>query len=668
LLNLDTRELINIIQSLRRDNRRYKLTLSYFDRTSKDLAENRDAVVTVLNFIDNIAATQTSLNNLTVNSIATTAKESNIDKDWQKLLTNNKVTRDWWNSDKPRRPQKHNTGTVNTGTQVHSPHTQHTPTLTLTHNLQTPPLNTVTQVHSPDTQSTPTQTLTPNLQAPALNTLNTITQVHSPHTCSTSTQPLTSNIQPPSRNSSNNIKPNTPLAPLHTNTHNLQDTSKSNTNLTLPPPTKTGGTPATPPSNSTNQITVTNTNTHTSQSQSITTNNVGCQTQSPTDTHTSTRPIITQNQKQDKHKSHQTNPGQPSAAAKGDNPPRPTNTLTRKTYHFTNTNHNSHATHKPPPLLPTPSHLPQDNRKSQRKYCYHCNKIGHTDNTCRWLTWCDFCNREGHSVQNCRSLRAQEQNQTLSHQLTVLVDTLSRHLNQSTGLQTNIGDLNHSYIIPHNPDIIATVETFLNPSIPNNFGKIKGYSAWHRRDRVHNTFGGIAVCFRDGLAVMALDINMEEHLELSFFKLWTRNMDTILLCVCYRPQWQGSDPINFIYGNLDSLLLQHSCKHFIMLGDLNQHLVERSFQELLTDYGLTNYVDFPTHISGSSLDPVITDLPEGVITCRPLGMVGSSDHTVVFTTITTSVERDKPVDRINWLWNRGVSQLVHTWYPETPLR
>ncbi|KAK4292665.1 hypothetical protein Pmani_034582 [Petrolisthes manimaculis] len=75
-----------------------------------------------------------------------------------------------------------------------------------------------------------------------------------------------------------------------------------------------------------------------------------------------------------------------------------------------------------------------DNRKSHRKYCYHCNRNGHMDNTCRWLTWCDFCNCEGHSVQNCRSLRAQEQNQTLSHQLTVLVGTLSRHLNQPTSL------------------------------------------------------------------------------------------------------------------------------------------------------------------------------------------------------------------------------------------
>lgn len=221
------------------------------------------------------------------------------------------------------------------------------------------------------------------------------------------------------------------------------------------------------------------------------------------------------------------------------------------------------------------------------------------------------------------------------------------------GLQTNFGDLSQSHIVPHNPDIIACVETCQNPSIPNNFGKIKGYSAWHRRDRAHNTFGGIAVWFRDGLAVMALDTDMEEHLELSFFKLWTNNRDIILLCVCYRPQWQGSDPINFIHGNLDSLLLQHSCKHFIMLGDLNQHLVERAFQDLLTDYSLTNYVDFPTHISGSSLDPFITDLPEGVITCRPLGTVGSLDHSAVLITITTSVERDKPVDCINWLWNRS---------------
>ncbi|KAK3886707.1 hypothetical protein Pcinc_009139, partial [Petrolisthes cinctipes] len=120
----------------------------------------------------------TSLNNLTVNSRATTARASNIDKDWQRLLTNNK----------------------------------------------TPPLNTVTQVHSPDTQSTPTQTLTPNLQAPALNTGS---QAHSPHTCSTSTQPLTSNILSPSINSSNNLKKNT-----NTNTQITKSITTENSSKT----------------------------------------------------------------------------------------------------------------------------------------------------------------------------------------------------------------------------------------------------------------------------------------------------------------------------------------------------------------------------------------------------------------------------------------------------
>ncbi|KAK3894627.1 hypothetical protein Pcinc_001605 [Petrolisthes cinctipes] len=104
------------------------------------------------------------------------------------------------------------------------------------------------------------------------------------------------------------------------------------------------------------------------------------------------------------------------------------------------------------------------------------------------------------------------------------------------GLQTNIGDLIHSYVIPYTPDVIATVETFLNPTILTNFGHIRGYSGWHRRDRANRTFGGIAVCFREGLAVEALDVDMDRHLELMFFRLWTRQRDTILLCICYRPQ------------------------------------------------------------------------------------------------------------------------------------
>ncbi|KAG0725961.1 hypothetical protein GWK47_004492 [Chionoecetes opilio] len=139
-----------------------------------------------------------------------------------------------------------------------------------------------------------------------------------------------------------------------------------------------------------------------------------------------------------------------------------------------------------------------------------------------------------------------------------------------------------------------------------------------------------------------------------FFKIWTQHHGSTLLCVCYRPQWQGREPIEFLHSHLDRLLQQYSCNHTVIVGDLNQHLqlVARAFEELLTVYGLTNHVTFPTHISGSSLDPVISDLPEGVITCRPLGAVGSSDHLAVLSTIHVAGLRDVPKKRTNWLWGK----------------
>ena len=87
------------------------------------------------------------------------------------------------------------------------------------------------------------------------------------------------------------------------------------------------------------------------------------------------------------------------------------------------------------------------------------------------------------------------------------------------GLQTNIGDLTHSHVLPHTPDVIATVETFLNSSVPANHGQLQDYTSWHRRDRTHGTFGGVAVCFRKSLSVQVVEVDMPEHLELMFFKV-----------------------------------------------------------------------------------------------------------------------------------------------------
>ena len=125
------------------------------------------------------------------------------------------------------------------------------------------------------------------------------------------------------------------------------------------------------------------------------------------------------------------------------------------------------------------------------------------------------------------------------------------------GLQTNIGDLVNSHVIPRTPDIVATVETFMNESIPDNFGHMGGYTRWYRRDRTGGTFGGVAVSFHKSLSVQPLDIALPNHLEIMFFKIWAQHQ-TILLCVCYRPQWQGSEPIVFLQTHLDEMLQQHT--------------------------------------------------------------------------------------------------------------
>lgn len=142
---------------------------------------------------------------------------------------------------------------------------------------------------------------------------------------------------------------------------------------------------------------------------------------------------------------------------------------------------------------------------------------------------------------------------------------------------------------------------------------------WERKvaSGKRGTFGSVAVYFHKNLSISSIDVPLPGHLEMVFFRVWTQHQSSILLCVCYRPQWQGSDPINFLQAYLDELLQQYYCDYVVIAGDMKQHLVARSLEELLTGFGLRNHV-FSAHISGSSLDPVISNLPETLLTRRPL--------------------------------------------------
>ena len=59
----------------------------------------------------------------------------------------------------------------------------------------------------------------------------------------------------------------------------------------------------------------------------------------------------------------------------------------------------------------------------------------------------------------------------------------------------------------------------------------------------------------------------------------------------------------------------HNYQNTVIVGDLSQQIVHRDFTELIVVHGLTNHVNFPIHIHGASLDPVLTDLPSDSVQC-----------------------------------------------------
>lgn len=74
LLKFEPNALVTIIRELRQELRGKKNILGFFDATSQRIAQQRDAAVTILDFIDNIAATKSSLDELDNRPIATTAR------------------------------------------------------------------------------------------------------------------------------------------------------------------------------------------------------------------------------------------------------------------------------------------------------------------------------------------------------------------------------------------------------------------------------------------------------------------------------------------------------------------------------------------------------------------------------------------------------------------
>ncbi|XP_045104363.1 uncharacterized protein LOC123499894 [Portunus trituberculatus] len=177
--------------------------------------------------------------------------------------------------------------------------------------------------------------------------------------------------------------------------------------------------------------------------------------------------------------------------------------------------------------------------------------------------------------------------------------------------------------------------------------------AWCDDDGKRSTQGGgVAFCHKETLNVQVVEppTPVPRELELIALKIIDGNGKGLLCVGCYRPPWQGSVLLDYLTENLDTMSTASQCDSVVVLGDLNQHMVQEAFNTLLVVYNLHNHVTFPTHRSGSSLDPVVTDLPRHSIQCFPLDFVGTYDHVAVLTRIQFRKPSEESSTRTLWRW------------------
>ena len=215
------------------------------------------------------------------------------------------------------------------------------------------------------------------------------------------------------------------------------------------------------------------------------------------------------------------------------------------------------------------------------------------------------------------------------------------------GFRTNIGEITHTFVLKENVDIIFLCETFLGETVAPNFGTIPGYSHWHRRDR-NEDGGGVALCYKTGTRVQILEEDIPQELEIILFRYFDSNGDSTLGIGCYRPPSQGLGVFNYLRDNLDRFVLKWKVKNVVILGDLNPRAIEGHFLNFISSLNLENHVHFPTHIAGSMLDPVLTDLPPSAIKCSSLGKVGTSDHFAVLAEIRFKKPKPESYSRVLW--------------------
>jgi len=204
------------------------------------------------------------------------------------------------------------------------------------------------------------------------------------------------------------------------------------------------------------------------------------------------------------------------------------------------------------------------------------------------------------------------------------------------------------------PDLILVTETWCKSEITNAYLAIPGYElqADLRRDRedtVNGIGGGLLVYAKHGLAVLPGD-DLGAFAQHTSFKISTGN-DSLNLVLIYRPPNTGPTSLD----NFKELLCNVK-NNTVLIGDFNLPEIDwnlmnapNRFMNIVnecSERGLSQLVNFPTHLKGNILDLVLTNIADRVTSIEDQGRLGTSDHIIMSVKISTSNKAAPSTEKI----------------------
>ena len=209
------------------------------------------------------------------------------------------------------------------------------------------------------------------------------------------------------------------------------------------------------------------------------------------------------------------------------------------------------------------------------------------------------------------------------------------------------------------PDIILLAETWCNASISDASLTLPGYQLEtdlrkDRADTANGIGGGLLVYTRIGIKILPCDkYKTNEFNQFCSFKVQTKG-EPLTIILIYRPPGAGN-------ANTDNLcsIIKNLEKQTIIVGDFNlpdinwQNMTSstrgRAVLEAAVEENLEQMVRIPTHTKGNTLDLILTNCPEKILTVSDGGRIGKSDHIVLNIEVVVNLTKKTcKVKRSNW--------------------